>query len=332
MFGLYSSKNFPFFLIIFCVLGITFSIAEEHIIWIGSLKDQSDLKNETTLKDRVFDFIFGKSELTLNRPVSLTCEDGNILWILDQDIYRPLLINQKSADFELVQSEEKQTYPSMVCICSGNDGKLYYTDSFLNKIFMLNPDDNKIEEFAPDNNLNRPTGIAYSLTTGNIYVAETGMHRIIIINPNGQIVKTIGKRGTGEGEFNFPNYIWIDKNGRLYIVDSLNFRIQIFSTEGKFITMFGQAGSSSGYMARPKGIATDSNGNIYIVDALFHVVQIFNSQGDFLYSFGKKGKGQSEFWLPSGIFIDDEDKIYVADTYNSRIQIFQYNSGIMDDN
>jgi DNA-binding beta-propeller fold protein YncE len=332
MFGLNLSKIFGNSLIIFCIFFIKFSFAEEHVHWIGAIQNQSDLKEESNIKDKVFDFLFGKSDIKLIRPTSLSYQDENNLFILDQDVCSPVLIDQKSASFNLIQSQDKNSYPSLVSICSGNDGKFYFTDSYLNKIFVLNPESKNIEELNSTLQLDKPTGIAFNPVTGLIHVAETGKHRILVLSMDGNIIKTIGRRGTEKGEFNFPNYLWIDKNGRLYIVDSMNFRIQIFSSNDEFITMFGEAGNSSGYMARPKGIATDSQGNIYIVDALFHAVQIFNSKGDYLYTFGKKGKGQAEFWLPSGIFIDNNDKIYVADSYNSRIQIFQYTSGIMDDN
>ena len=35
------------------------------------------------------------------------------------------------------------------------------------------------------------------------------------------LIKTIGKRGKEDGEFNYPSYLALDSKGRLFVVDSL---------------------------------------------------------------------------------------------------------------
>jgi DNA-binding beta-propeller fold protein YncE len=212
---------------------------------------------------------------------------------------------------------------SLVGMCITRKNEILFTDSRLGSIYKISSDRKSLLKLNDSLKLKQPTGIAWSGTNNEIWVVETAEHRIKVLDSNGNILKTIGIRGTGPGEFNFPTFIWIDHGGRAYVVDAMNFRIQIFSSNGEYISSFGQAGDGSGYLARPKGIATDSYGNIYVVDALFHNVQIFNMNGDFLYQFGRQGKGQEEFWMPGGIFIDHQNFIYVADSYNSRIQVFK---------
>ena len=198
MFSLNLSKIFGCLLIIFCIFFIKFSFAEEHVHWIGAIQNQSDLKEESNLKDKVFDFLFGKSEIQLICPTSLSYQDENNLFILDRDICTPVLIDQKSASFNLLPSQDKNSYPSLVSICSGNDGKLYFTDSYLNKIFVLHPESKNIEELNSTLQIEKPTGIAFNPATGFIYVAETGKHRILVLSLDGRIINTIGKRGTGK--------------------------------------------------------------------------------------------------------------------------------------
>jgi len=132
----------------------------------------------------------------------------------------------------------------------------------------------------------------------------------------------IGKRGPGEGQFNFPTHI-AAKNGFIYVVDALNFRVQVFDGSGKFIRVFGSPGRGGGNFSKPKGIAVDGQRRIFVADAMFDNVQIFNSEGRFLYYFGGPGQGQGEFWMPTGIMVDSDDTIWVADTYNNRIQVFK---------
>ena len=92
------------------------------------------------------------------------------------------------------------------------------------------------------------------------------------------LIRAIGRRGTGPGEFNFPTALTLSA-ARLYVVDAMNFRVQAFTPEGRFVNSFGQLGDQTGTLNRPKGIAADTDGNLYLVDALFETVQVFDPAG-----------------------------------------------------
>ena len=67
--------------------------------------------------------------------------------------------------------------------------------------------------------------MAYDDSRDRLYVADTRSHNIKAFDKDGKFLFTIGKRGSGDGEFNFPSYVAVDKNGRLYVTDSFNFRV-----------------------------------------------------------------------------------------------------------
>jgi DNA-binding beta-propeller fold protein YncE len=259
----------------------------------------------------------------LTRPVSIVAFSPEKFWLLDQGLNTIMQVDEKVGDIPHFISKAPAEFISLVSLCKTPADGLLFTDSGSKKIYRILPEKKKLLTLNDFPDFNQPTGIAYSQITGEIWVVETNSHRIITMNASGEILRRIGSRGTGKGEFNYPTHLWIDKNGLAYVVDAMNFRIQVLDSAGTVVSIFGKQGDASGYFARPKGIATDSHGNIYVVDALFHVVQVFDLDGSFLFSFGAQGSGEGEFWMPSGIFIDDDDYIYVADSYNSRIQIFQ---------
>ena len=223
--------------------------------------------------------------------------------------------------------KKNKNLASLVGICKFHDNEILFTDSYLNKIFLVDVQKKEFSVLNDSLKLNKVTGIAYCELTKQIWVLETDEHRIVILSEKGEIIKKIGSRGSTKGKFNYPTHIWIDKKGNAYVVDAMNFRVQVFNKEGEIISVFGSNGDATGYFASPKGIATDSYGHIYIADALFHVVQVFDIYGNFLYRFGSQGQDEGQFWMPSGIYIDENDKIYVADSYNSRVQIFQLITG-----
>jgi DNA-binding beta-propeller fold protein YncE len=270
--------------------------------------------------------LFGKNgTISFQKPVNVIGMNLDNCIIFDQGNGTIFISEDDKLEIPKLLRKKETYFPSLVGACMLPGNRLLFTDSKLNKIFTLSEDQKVLTELNKNLTLSQPTGIAYSKLKDQIWVVETSKHQIHILNINGEHIKTIGNRGKGESEFNFPTSIWIDNNGRAYVVDALNYRIQIFDVDGNFISMFGENGNGTGFMARPKGIATDSFGNIYVVDALFHVVQIFDQQGNYLYQFGTQGRDTAEFWMPSGIFIDKTNHIYIADSYNKRIQIFKLN-------
>jgi hypothetical protein len=76
-----------------------------------------------------------------------------------------------------------------------------------------------------------PSDIAFD-SQGNIYVLDSGNHRIQKFGPDGKYMATIGNRGQGPAEFQFPISLDIDAEEYMYIADQGNQRIQIINPDG----------------------------------------------------------------------------------------------------
>jgi sugar lactone lactonase YvrE len=68
--------------------------------------------------------------------------------------------------------------------------------------------------------------------SGNLYVVDTGNHRIQKFGPDGEYLATIGRQGQGPGEFYYPAWLDLDEEGNLYVTDPQNNRIQILNPDG----------------------------------------------------------------------------------------------------
>jgi hypothetical protein len=304
-------------------LGQSTSVEKGEVVFVKSYPDKLIQNSKGTFLQRINNIVFGSVEKKITKPVSLIVDSLDIYWILDQE--SKALFEGTERGYKQPKFIEKTTLDlaSLVSISNFTENRFLITDSYLNKILVIDHDKKKITFLNDSLVLNRPTGLIYNSVTKNIWVSETGQHQLLILDGSGNKIKTIGKRGISSGEFNFPTSLTVDNEGNVYVVDAMNFRIQIFNKEGEFISSFGSNGDGTGSFASPKGISIDSYGHIYVVDALFNAVQIFDKQGSFLYTFGTQGHDDSQFWMPSGIFIDKNDHIFVADTYNSRVQEFQ---------
>jgi hypothetical protein len=311
-------------LILFSIFALVPLNAQEEeayqVIWMAE-HPGIDAGRKAGFGDRLSRLVFGKKPQEVMKPFNILALSPERFWILDQGAGKVFEVKEGRTSTMRSFKKTEDVYPSLVGICKMKGGGLLVSDSRRDQVMQLSGEDLRV--FGDSLFLDHPTGIACDQHTGDIWVVETGAHRIARFNRKGELIAELGGRGSGPGLFNFPTFIWIDRQGYVYVVDSMNYRIQIFNTEGEFVTSFGESGDASGYMARPKGVATDSKGHIYVADALFHAVQIFDSQGNFLYSFGTQGRGQGEFWMPAGLYIDEQDHIYVADSYNSRIQVFK---------
>ena len=158
---------------------------------------------------------------------------------------------------------------------------------------------------------------------GNLYIADTGNHRIQVFATDGAFVRKWGEEGNLPGQFGFPACTALDDVGNVYVVDTINHRVQKFTAQGEYLTYWGGYGTTAdGKFNRPQGIMVDGSGNVFVADTGNGRIQKFNGTGSFLAKWGSKGSNDGEFNLPTSLAFDTEGNIYVADSGNHRIQKF----------
>jgi DNA-binding beta-propeller fold protein YncE len=120
----------------------------------------------------------------------------------------------------------------------------------------------------PPGALSEPTDVVTDPTSGDVYVAESHtavtdpnlVGRISVFDRNGTFLRTIGRTGTGRGEFRTPHGIEFDSRGRLIVSDRHNHRIQILTKEGQFVAEYHE-------FSRGSGLAIDERDVIYVTDS-----------------------------------------------------------------
>ena len=302
-----------------------FGSAQPRIEFVKSFARPADLGIGKGFMERLKDFFFGESEARILRPMAVAVSNG-VLYVADPGARGVHRFDSKAGQYALITALDHAPLPSPVGLARGAAGEIYVADSKLAQVLVIRPGAKEAVPLRLDAKLTQPTGIAFDAVSGRLYVVDTAEHQVLIFERDGTRVSSIGRRGSGDGEFNYPTYLWRTAQGRLYVTDSLNFRIQSFDAHGRFAGKFSRQGDGTGDAARPKGVASDRHGHVYVVDALFHAFQIFDADGRLLLPVGERGQGQGEFWLPTGIFVEDE-MIYIADSYNQRIQVFRYIGG-----
>ena len=178
---------------------------------------------------------------------------------------------------------------------------------------------------------NAPRDIAFA-PDGTLYVADSGNHRILHLDQEGNLLHEWGGFGASDyannimaepGTFNEPWGLDVGPDGSVYVADTWNNRIQKFTAEGEFVTMWGQFGAAESryHFWGPRGIAVDQQGRVFVTDTGNKRVVIFDSDGIDLAMVGGAGLGVGQFDEPVGIEVDDRGRVYVADTWNVRVQV-----------
>ena len=232
-----------------------------------------------------------------------------------------------------------------------------------------------------------PWGVAVDYTTDYIYVADCKNNRVQVLdgygqflfefgrglmdNPifitidkdtvfvsqisclmvyslDGNLIKQIGSRGSGEGQLVHPRGVAVDKtNGQIYVCDYFDNRVLIFGSEGKWISTvsikcpmdiritsdeifvfsnqkpflytFDQnftptivSDNVCKYLRRPNGFCIASLGNICFSD--FNAILVFNRNGELIHKL-------AEGFNLRGIALDSRGRM-IAVSFNNRVFIF----------
>lgn len=296
------------------------------VAFVQNLAEPKDAGVKPSWFKKVIRFIFGEKDPPhVIRPSGIAVDEEGGVYIADTGLQVVHYFNQKDHQyrqyFQLPPPFDRLQNPIGVAVDGSK--RLYVSDANFNRVFVYDPAGESVRVIGRDEEMKRISGIAIDRARERLYVVDTMGHQVLIYNLAGEKKGTLGKRGTGPGELNYPTFATVDEAGRLYISDSLNFRVQVFGPDGAFQSQIGSLGSTLGKFSRPKGVAVDRENHLYVVDTLYDNVQIFNAAGDLLLYFGKTGVEPGYFWLPSGIAVDREGRIYVADSYNQRVQVFQ---------
>jgi sugar lactone lactonase YvrE len=183
-----------------------------------------------------------------------------------------------------------------------------------------------------DENLafNRPADLARD-ESGNIYILDSGNHRIQKFSPDGDYLTTLGRRGQGPVEFNYPQSLELDSKGMIFVLDGFQQRIQILTPEGKEhktipvikFRLDGMQLLKSGRLA-VKGYADLESVYQSKEKRLPKVVKLLDMEGTLLQEFGEMHDFGDQMASGLGNLFkfetDSRDNLYLAFIFQNRIE------------
>lgn len=273
-------------------------------------------------------FVPSPPDASISQPTGLALSpDEKHLYVACPSAARLLRVDLATGVFDLFASGDKA--PSApYSVATDGAGNVFVSDSIQQEILAYGPGGKFLRRFGRDK-LDRPRAIALDRRRQLLYVvagigSKSSEHRVEVFSLAGAHLRTIGTRGAGPGEFNFPTGVTVAPDGTLYVVDMLNFRVQAFDPEGRLVGMFGAIGGGQpGTFDKAKSIALDAFGNLYVVDSQQAHVQMFNPRFQVLMAFGGRLQVPGYFMTPTAIAISSRNTIWVADLFTSVVNEYQ---------
>jgi len=178
-----------------------------------------------------------------------------------------------------------------------------------------------------DNGLG-PYGIATG-PEGQVYVADTWNHRIVVVNPDGQVVRTFGEFANNEdspdpqqnpGMFYGPRGLVV-YNNEVYVTDTGNERVEVFGLDGAFHRAWGGTGSAPNQLLEPVGIAVSPAGQVFVADSGNARISIFDTQGKPIAQWSVAQWQGQQFYEPYLAF-DQNGRLLASSPTSSSVIVF----------
>ena len=249
------------------------------------------------------------AEVMFNHPQGLAMDGAGNLYVAIQPCPPPLALTQRGRHYiskispdgvvitlagseigyaDGLGAEARFNYPADLAVDTA--GNVYVADGGNNRIRKISPngmvttlagsgEKGYADGPGAEAQFNNPQGVAVD-GAGNVYVADTGNHRIRKVSPDG-VVTTLagsGEKGYADGpameaKFDNPVGLAADAAGNIYVADVNNHCIRKISPDGIVTTLAGSGEEgytdgpgSQAQFSYPADVALDATGNLYVAD------------------------------------------------------------------
>lgn len=232
--------------------GITFSADEKLVVAEnGNGRIQMYTKEGVFLKMVPLPRCCPRSlSLLKNQKVVFTDENEKCLKIINLETFEISSITNR-------YTERTVSFPfGVASLC---DGRFVISDMIYETVTLTSSTgviEKQLGEEDPSNVYDNPSYLATD-SEDNIFVSDSGNHKIKVYNKYGMFLFQFGNDGVKEGQLRYPKGIAVDNNGLIYVADAGNDRVVVFSRLGFFLSVLVDRKYG---IERPTGLAYSPTG------------------------------------------------------------------------
>jgi len=188
--------------------------------------------------------------------------------------------------------------------------------------------------------MNFPQSVAVSEQSGEMYIADAGNNRVLVMGVDGQVIDVIGTgvKGDRDGKWgaaqlNHPAYLELDESkDLLYVTDSWNHKIKVVNIKERTImSILGngkrafqketRVDSTSGPINFPAGLLL-KEGKLLIAMSGFNEIWSLDVS---VKSALPLGLGGAQLDQPTDMTMDENGVIYITDASEGRLKRMEKN-------
>ena len=281
-------------------------------------------------------------------PLDITIMRGRI-FVLD---HTGVQVVEIDATGRFVRSFNAATVPGLELLhphTMSNDGtSIYIGNTFPPRVYQLDPDAGVLKStiVLPATEIEGlpavPTGMAF-MPTGEIVVADAQNHRLLVIRPDGTLIRTVNQPNPSQSKdftgmvtptsatpsadavmamtniatTGRPGTVGVTQDGTILALDILGPGIMRVKPDGSIAGEFARPGDSKAGVFSPTDVVVDPQGRIFVSDDLLQGIQVYASDGTPLGVIGRTDPNsftaaEPQLKHPSALALDG-DRLYVVD-------------------
>ncbi|XP_078573786.1 uncharacterized protein LOC144860464 [Branchiostoma floridae x Branchiostoma japonicum] len=292
-------------------------------VCMGGKKDLGSLPVDVGSNNRVLRFgQKGSKKGQFDRPLDVAVR-GDRLYVADT-------ANKRVQVFDL-SGKFCYSFPTTTVagsVAVQTDGTIVVRSG--KEVLKYSPSGKLLHKFPLGEYCTKPYGLAVQ-SNGRVVVADPDKHSIFLFEADGTLVKQVGGQGQGEGQFNGPGFVCVDKVDNIIVADKTNGRVQVFDKNLNFQHKFGQKGRQPQDMWAHHGVSADSRGNIVLanggdssdVGGVEHgrKLQVFHQDGTWISTISSDGDKLNR---AHGVAVTEDGHVFVTDTGDHCIRKYRY--------
>ena len=203
-------------------------------------------------------------EITFRKkPFSSTfTESGEILACIPHDDNMLCLFTEGGQLIKEIEDFNDQHLSALSYLSVGSDGRIVTCDKADNKIKVLSPDGTVLlKSFSAPGCDTFPWCTVHH--QDKFFVSYPLANCVKVFNNAGVYLCDIGCKGSGDGQFNEPGGLFIDKFNHLIVCDARNKRLQLFSLDGEILTKIEKHFYEGCFLS---SVAVSNNGHLLVTD------------------------------------------------------------------
>jgi DNA-binding beta-propeller fold protein YncE len=159
---------------------------------------------------------------------------------------------------------------------------------------------------------------AAAIRGDKVFVVGFYDHAVHVLTADGTHTRSLGRHGTGPGEFTYPTDVEIDADGALWVADAYAHRIVVLDKDGRHLRTLGEEGRAPGQFRVVLGLEL-ADERLYVADFENRRVQVLTLDGEPIAQLGGDGDKDS---TPADVLVHD-GRVYIADQAGAAIDVWE---------